>query len=487
MRAEIFRALNASVVKDGQPILTGLNMELCHGETVGVFGTFDSGKTSLLDMITGKIELQSGVLYFNETPYNLGGINYPGARIVQISKTSSLLNGLKLWENILVIRKHRLKKIFLSKNLIIKEMAKCFAEYKLDFDPNQLTDTLTPIQHIIMEILKAYLLNVQLILISDFSIECSQKEYDELFLFMDKLKKNGISFIVTSYRISNLKMCADKILFLAGGSIVKAVENRAKESKGQIDRIITSIFPENFVLKNNKVMHKEIVFQAKDIDVGLESPISFDLRKGEIVAFVDPFIASNNILANKLRTCDKTSTFLLHGKPVRKFGWNEKAIFVDFNTDDLIFTRLPILNNICFTSYIKYSFMGIIRRRLCKFVSEEFIQWYGDDSLNNVPNSTNLSKKQRVAILLFRLRLANPEVLFCLDPGIGSDYINNAMIHKELADFAYQKGMAICIFVSSTDNMQNLADRYIIISNEKLLEDAAYENINSLVYSSSND
>ena len=477
MRTEIFRALNASVATEGRPVLKGLNISLSRGETLGVFGTFDSGNTSLLDMITGKTALQSGVLYYNDTPFISGGMNQPGARVAHISKDSALVNGLKLWENILVIRKYRRKKIFLSKNLIFKEMTKCFANFDLDFSPNQLTDTLTPVQHIIIEILKAHLLNVQIILISDFSLECTKKEYDELFAFIDKLKKKDISFIVTSYRISNLKMLADRISFLTGGSIIKSVENKPNKNGELVDRILTSIFPDNMEPKSNKPVKNEVIFQAKNIDIGLAKPASFDLRKGEIAALVDPFKSANSILESKIRSNDKTSTFLLRGKPIRKFGWKENVAFIDFNTKDMIFTSLSIANNICFANYIKYSFIGIIRHRLMKFISEEFVSWYGDDSLDDKLISGNISEKQRIAILLFRLRLANPDVLFCLDPGIDSDYINNKMIHRELADLAYKKGMAVCILVSNKDNVNNFADRYIVVTKDNILEEEGYRSI----------
>lgn len=475
MQNEAFRALNISVVTEGQTVLKELSLSLNRGETIGVFSTFDSGITSLLDTVTGKIKLNSGVLYYNDIPYHSGGLNYPGARIAQVSMRSSLINRLKLWESILVVRKHRRANLFLNKSLIVRELEKRFAEFNLNFSPNQLTDSLTPIQHIIIDLLKVYLSNAQIILISNFSIECTKDEYLELFSFIDMLKRRGLSFIITSYRISNLKMCADKICFLTGGSIVKSIENHP-DNDALINRILTSLFSDNKDVTNKQSVNKELIFQAKNIDIGLKKPISFDLKKGEIVAFVDPLRTSINILESKLRSVDRTCDFLLHGKPIKKFGWNKKVIFVDFNTKDMVFSRLSMIDNICFTSYSKYSFMGIIRRRLLKFISEEFFQWYGDDSPNKFPNKTTISRKERIAILLFRLRLSNPYVLFCTDPSIATDYINYKRIYNELADFAYHKGMAICILVSSTDSIYDFADRYIIASEKNIIEENKSKN-----------
>ena len=481
MKAEIFRALNASVKVGGQMILRNVNISLNQGETLGIFGTFDSGKTLLLDMIAGTVKLDDGLLFYNDKLYLNSDANPPDIKIAQISRNSSLIDGLQLWKNIFVVRNHRRKKFFLSKKIIIEELKKHFRDFNLNLDPNQLAGTLTPIEKVIVEILKAHLLNVKIILLNDFSSDFSAYECDRLYSFMRKLKNLGISFVMNSYRISNLKMLADKISFISDGSIVKTIKNDAAKNSKNVDRVLSAIFP--YELNHPKISteNEGVVFQAEDMDIGLKENLSFNLKKGEIVAFIDPYRKSLNLLEKRLRICDKESKFLLNGKQIYKFGWDKKIIFMDFSEKDTIFSSLSIINNLCFTNYKKISFLGIIRGGVCNFISDEFEKWYGNDSLTNELYQDNISQAQRTAILLFRLRLSNPDVLFCLDPELESDIVNHKMIRSELNELAYGRGKSIFILTSNKDSIINFADRYIAVTENSDFEEHRIDKINYAV------
>lgn len=78
----------------------------------------------------------------------------------------------------------------------------------------------------------------------DFSEQYRTEEILKLNQLLDRMKQDGISFIISGYRLKNLQMCAERILFLVNGTTGKIVQNM---KRNQIDEnLIFQIFPIGF-------------------------------------------------------------------------------------------------------------------------------------------------------------------------------------------------------------------------------------------------
>ena len=62
--------LNLDSPQWGQRILSDINLEVNHGEKIGITGTMASGKSSLLQLIAGLFDSYQGSLLYNDIPYN---------------------------------------------------------------------------------------------------------------------------------------------------------------------------------------------------------------------------------------------------------------------------------------------------------------------------------------------------------------------------------------------------------------------------------
>jgi hypothetical protein len=90
---------------------------------------------------------------------------------------------------------------------------------------------LTDIESYIVEIVKAYILGVRLILIDDFTEDYPIDAYAAIGQVVERLKTRGISFIVSGSQWSNLSVFCDRIAILDRKQICKVVPSARKTGR----------------------------------------------------------------------------------------------------------------------------------------------------------------------------------------------------------------------------------------------------------------
>lgn len=464
--SEIFRAINIEAKMNGRKVLSDVTVSLQKGETLGIFGTFNSGKTALLDLINGKLIPNKGAIYFEDKLVDREKSEIYQKRVFTIKRDSSLIGGLKLWENIFVIRRHGRRKILLNKNNIHKELKRQFQEFGIRIDPDALAISLSPVENMIIEIFRAYLQNAKIVLISEFASDWSIDEYELLNVFLEKMKDRGLSFVISSHRIELLKKYSQRIAFLVDGSIIKSVELGEEIAEKRLDQIMEAFYKEEMSIPAKQHQIGDIIFTVKDIQIGLQNFHDLELRKGEIVAFRDPYKKAIGDLVTKLRYTDETMEYILNGKSITKIGWQEKVIFMDFGARDSVFSSLSVIRNICLANYKKYSYFGFVRPQISKFILEEFETWLGKDYFKRYRKVGRITQGLRIAILLYRLKLVNPDVLICLDPFLEADILSSSLIRNVLTEMAHENNKAVFIMISSKDKAYDFADKVILVSKD---------------------
>ncbi len=486
MSSEVFRARDVKAAIDEKTFLRGLNLKLYKGETLGVFGTFDSGKTTLLDLITGKVSPASGTIFFNgkKLEHSLFRIdNRP--IIARIGKESTLVNGLSLWENILILRGYNANVRFVNPLLMKKSIATAFNEYNIDLDPKEKAGSLDLFHHVLLEMLKARLKKAQIILIDDFSMECSYQETQKLYNLMARLKSEGISFLITSCHLELLKTYSDRLDFLSNGRMIMSFNN-TPGNYTDIEKILESLFPE--VKSNDNIKKTEeapAVLSLDKVDVGLQEPVSLKLHKGEIASFVDPSqsvltalrekIFGNNLLGNSQILFDingKKSFSIRNAKNL--------VVFIDPFDFSTIIKEMSPADNICIGLRWKFSSFGVIKKKLIKCMLDEFSEWYENDEIAFMNDCRTLTKKDKMALMLYRVKLMNPAVVICRDPVSVSDIVTCRMLQNSLKVFS-KNGSSVCIFLSNIEKIEDNSDKYFVATKKRLLSNVKFENIKDLL------
>ena len=202
--------------------------------------------------------------------------------------------------------------------------------------------------------------------------------------------------------------------------------------------------------------------------------ISFEIEKGEILAFIGPNGAGKSTtikMLTSILTPDKGSIDILGLNPSEDRKKLAYEIGSMFGQKEQLWTHL--------TPYDNFKFFGAIYDIPEKAVEnkiQEFKDIFEIEGFINTP-VRNLSLGQRIICEILVTLLHNPKVLFLDEPTIGLDPVVKEEIRALIKRM--NKEYKTTIFLTSHDvgDIEKLCKRVIIINDGKLVLDDSMENL----------
>ena len=202
--------------------------------------------------------------------------------------------------------------------------------------------------------------------------------------------------------------------------------------------------------------------------------ISFEIEKGEILAFIGPNGAGKSTtikMLTSILTPDKGSIDILGLNPSEDRKKLAYEIGSMFGQKEQLWTHL--------TPYDNFKFFGAIYDIPEKAVEnkiQEFKDIFEIEGFINTP-VRNLSLGQRIICEILVTLLHNPKVLFLDEPTIGLDPVVKEEIRALIKRM--NKEYKTTIFLTSHDvgDIEKLCKRVIIINDGKIVLDGSMENL----------
>lgn len=460
MRKEVLRINNFSAQSEREGCLAGVSLNLYEGEVLGILGSPNSGKTLLLQMIAGKQKFDEGTLFLNEEIEDAFKLAKKGM-IALVQHKSALVENLSVADNIFHIKKHRHVRFFTKENLYEKLAKKHLDEFEIDIAPGTITGTLSATQKCMVEILKAYIWGAKIILVDCFSNIHSTGEYLYLNDLLERMKKRGISFLVTDYQLQHLQTCSDRILILSKGKAIKIFTNK-RRNQIDLSKVFTEIPQKKEQNRIEKI--KEIVIEYSGICTNIFDNLSLTIYKGEIMAIVDFGGTAADHLFDILQHPRKAygAKLRFRGKEYSPKAILKKVVFTDFASDNKIIPYMTLEDNLCLASFNRFVTGGFVDKKRQQFVKREFLEWYADYSSDPEEDCSKISRTDKTAIQMFRLKLQKPKAVFCLNPILTGDSQTGVLIRQSLLELS-EAGTAVVILSDNLEQCNGLAERFLFI------------------------
>lgn len=219
-------------------------------------------------------------------------------------------------------------------------------------------------------------------------------------------------------------------------------------------------------IKNLFLRKKTVVHAVKDL--------SFQIEKGEIVAFIGPNGAGKSTTVKMMSGILNPSDgqVLINGKDVAK---KRKEVVMDLG---VVFGQRTQLN---WDLRLGESF-ELLKRiyRIPKEVYEENLKVMDEIlSINEIIDTPvrQLSLGQRMRGDLVAAMLHSPSVLFLDEPTIGLDVEGKYAIRKFIKEINRVKGTTVILTTHDLGDIQELCERLIIINNGVLMEDGPLQEV----------
>lgn len=476
----------------GNEVLREITFEIQPGEIVALAGENGAGKSTLFKIITGQLRPDQGVIKFERNI--LEKIDSRLARELGIGIVPQELApypDLQVYENLFVGREVRKSSGFLDRPRMMQEAKVMLASFEVPINPQVKMKSLSTALIQIIEILKATTWGAKLLLLDEPTSSIPEQEVDRLHKILKALKKDGVSTIFTSHRMTEIEQLADRVLVMRDGVLVK--DSLVKNiTAGEVVNLMIGRQLENLFPQQTKSGEK-VRFTVKDLILEKNGPaISLEIREGEILGLGGLIGAGRTEIIEAIYGVRKamSGTITVNSNPV-KLGSSRRAIDEgigivpeDRKGSGLVLQRsieenagLPRLRDflsfgIVIKKRLRESVVGVMTQLALKFRS--ITQEVG-----------TLSGGNQQKIVIGRWLAGNTKVLLLDEPTRGVDVGARGEIYEIICGLA-KSGMAILLASSDTPELLGLSHRVIVIRNGSIVgqlsrveleSDSAQENI----------
>src|SRR6202034_3376723 len=263
--------------------LEGVDFDLRCGEVHVLFGENGAGKSTLINIIAGTFPPDTGS--FKYQGKEISHLTPHGARVIGISpvfQEFSLVPELTVEENLFLGRELTLGG-FINRRAMRARARAIVRELNFDLRPDYKVPQLSRAHQQMVEIAKAFLTEVRLLILDEPTASLTDAEAAKLFGLIAKVKASGAGIIYVSHRMREIKQIADRITVLRDGHKIKTVEAKDVSETELVElmtgRKIGVLFPTIEHKPADKLLEVESVTLA-DRSV---NEVSFYARAGAII------------------------------------------------------------------------------------------------------------------------------------------------------------------------------------------------------------
>ncbi|MDL2401631.1 sugar ABC transporter ATP-binding protein [Rhizobium mayense] len=332
----------------------------------------------------------------------------------------------------------------------------------------QLMMNLSVAQVQLVEIAKALSHNAEVIFMDEPTSAIGEKEAQQLFAAIERLKAEGKGVVYVSHRLSEIFQIADSYTAFRDGSYVGSGALADIDRPGLIRMIVGRELGEEYIKTNVPTAIPGLEVAGLTAE-GKVTDISFTAHKGEIFGIYGLMGSGRTEIFNCIFGVDAVSSgqIKLAGAPivVRKPA-EAMQHGIAFVTEDRKLTGLNLIdsvrNNICLASLPEMSPHFSMNRREEASASQGMIQRFGIKAARDSMPVSGLSGGNQQKVVLGKWFLRKPKVLLLDEPTRGVDVGAKREIYRIICDFAAEGGTVIMIS-SEIDEVLGMSDRILVM------------------------
>ena len=486
MADDLVRAVNVNKAFSGVPALTNVSFDLKQGEVHALLGENGAGKSTLVKILSGVYTRDSGDIFINGkkilndlTPYSAQAMG-----IGIIHQELNLCPHLSVAENIFLNREFTVSGLLKNKQQNT-EAKKYLHSLNLDINPDVQVSSLPVSKQQMVEICKTISMDAKIIIMDEPTSALTEKEIEDLFRVIAKLKEDGRGVIYISHRLEELSRIVDRCTILRDGLHVKTM-NYADTNLNEIisymvGRSLTEKFPRIEANRGEKIL--EVKNLSSDHGVGVKN-VSFNLYRGEILAFAGLMGAGRTETVRAISGADKMTggEIILDGKPVR-IRSPGAAIAQGFfcapedRKRDGLCVKMSLAENVTLPSVEMISRFGIIRRLLEVTKTREIIASLKIRTTGVDQYVRNLSGGNQQKVVVGKWLMRNAKVLVFDEPTRGIDVASKIEIYNIINDLKKQ-GIGVLFVSSELPEVLGMSDRVIVMCNGRITADLVTKETN---------
>ena len=482
----------------GVKALDNVNLAVQDGDIHALCGENGAGKSTLMKVLSGVYPhgSYSGEIHYQGKERRLRDIaDSEELGIIIIHQELALVPLLSIMENIFLGNE-------LAKFGVIDWHA---AEIKteellnkvgLKDPPETLITNIGTGKQQLVEIAKALSKKVKLLILDEPTASLNENDSDALLQLLLEFKRQGITSILISHKLNEVKKVADQITILRDGATIETlVREEISEDRivaSMVGRALTDRYPKRTPNIGEPVFEVKnwVVYHPLHSDRQVIKSINLTVKKGEIVGIAGLMGAGRTEFAMSVfgRAYGRriSGEVLMHGKKV-DVSTIGKAVAhrIAYVTEDRKTFGLNLIDhikhNITITNLEGVSKFSVIDDLKELRVANEYRTRTNIRSSNVYQKTGNLSGGNQQKVVLSKWLFANPELLILDEPTRGIDVGAKFEIYTIIGKLAAE-GKGILVMSSEMPELLGICDRIYVMNEGKLVsemlaKDASQEKI----------
>ncbi|WP_266382004.1 multiple monosaccharide ABC transporter ATP-binding protein [Streptomyces canus] len=472
-----------SIVKTfpGVKALSDVTLTVRQGEVHAICGENGAGKSTLMKVLSG---VHPHGTYEGDILFEGDVVQFKDIRaseqhgIVIIHQELALVPFLSIAENIFLGNEHA-SGGFINWNDTLKHATELLRRVGLSDHPEtRITDIGVGKQQLV-EIAKALSKKVKLLILDEPTAALNDEDSGKLLDLILELKKQGITSIIISHKLNEIRKVADSVTIIRDGKSIETLDVKAPETtedriiSGMVGRDLDHRFPERTPYEGevdaapaleirNWTVHHPIDQQRKVVD-----DVSIHVRRGEIVGIAGLMGAGRTELAMSVfgRTYGRHAggQVFKDGKEIRTKTVAEAVEHgIAYVTEDRKHYGLNLIDNInrniSLTALNKVAKRGVVDEHEERKVAERFRKSMNIKAPTVFETVGRLSGGNQQKVVLSKWIFAGPEVLILDEPTRGIDVGAKYEIYTVIDQLAAE-GKAVVFISSELPELLGMCDR----------------------------
>lgn len=462
---------NMSKSFPGVKALAEMQLNVHAGEIHALIGENGAGKSTLTKLIAGVYRPDEGQMEFDgEIVHWNSARDAKAAGIHVIYQEFVLFPQLSVSENIFLGHERSGKFGLLDHRQTRADALELLRRLGVEIDPDARVGDLSVADQQMVEIAKALVHKVRLLILDEPTAVISGKEVTLLFKRLKALKAEGVAIIYISHRLEEIFEICDRVTVLKDGRFVTCRDvsemDRGSLISLMVGRDMSELFPPKAALNDDA----PIVLTARDISVpGRVTRASLTLRAGEVTTLAGMVGAGRSELALGIFGALPISSGRIDigGMSFTKITPSEAidagiGLLTEDRKGQGLAMLLDVASNISAANLNSVSAWGIIDQSKEIDIARSEIASYQIACRGPRTAVINMSGGNQQKVLVSRWARTCKKVLILDEPTRGVDVGAKAEIYRIVRELA-QSGIAILMISSELPEVIGMSDRVLVM------------------------
>lgn len=468
-------------VYGGTVALGGVDFEVAKGEIHALLGENGAGKSTLVKLVAGIETSDGGVIFVDnhEVVRNHSAQNIAALGVAFLHQQIGLVGDLSVSENIALSAGYPTKWKQIDRKEMNEIARQALSRMGVDIDPNEAVANLPISAQSIVAIARSLAVNAQVLFLDEPTAVLNFGEVKTLFDILRRLRDSGVSIVMISHRLDEVREVCDRVTVLRDGNVV-VVGRMSDLSDGEIVEAIIGKSLEKFekshaadsteILGLSNIMGQRIFGLDLTIEAGQVLGIaglagSGHAEIGAMLFGLMPIHGGSMMLEGHPYNPESPADAMDKGIAFLPADRNGEAAAVELTLRENLYLN-PV-----------YASFSIIRNADEISRANELLESFDVRPADSERVFSTLSGGNAQKVVLARWMNQRPKIIILNDPTAAVDVGSRREIHRRLREAAAQ-GMSVVIITSDLEEVEQVCDRAVVIRAGKVAADLRDSHVN---------